>query len=377
MIRKTAFVITTINKPTSLEEYCKQVESYNHKNVEFFVVGDKKTPSIVPGYCEDLSSKYSVPINYMDLKEQDEIIGEYDGLLDFYPYNDANRKHIGIIKAYIDGFETMIVGDDDNFATDHDFFGYHDIVGSDQELKLIESPSGWFNVCEYLIEENNMPIYHRGYPWSQRKIEKENTTIRKEKGKIMVNAGLWMDDPDVDAVSRLFWPIRAIGMQEDFSPNFGLYPGTWCPFNNQNTALDREVIPAYLTVYPTLRYSDILPSFVVCRIAEHLNHVISFGYPFSRQIRNKHNIWVDLEMEMYGAQAAEVFIDLLKSADLTKNSYHECLGELNTHFEKNRKIIENLPTKQKKMLTEFIEALNVYHYAFDTIRSNSKLSIER
>lgn len=373
MIKKTAYIITTINKPVSLEGYCKNVEFYKHKNIDFFVVGDKKTPTGVPKYCEQLSSKYSIPIHYMHLKEQDKIIKDHklDGM---YPYNDANRRFLGMIKAYIQGYDTFVLGDDDNFATNHDFFSYHDIVGSERELPLIESPSGWFNTCEYLIEENNMPFYHRGYPWSKRKKQKELITIHNKKAKVVVNAGFWLDDPDIDAVSRLYYPIRAIDMKKEMTPYFGLFPGTWCPFNNQNTAMSREVLSGYLNIHNGLRYADVYPSFVVCMIAGHLNHIISFGYPLVRQLRNEHNLWDDMAEEMYGAQAAEILIDLLRSAELTGKNYHDCLGELNLHFDENKQAITNLPSRQRNTLLPFIEGLKTYYEAFESIHKEYKIN---
>jgi len=374
-MKKTAYIITTINKPVSLEGFCKNAVFYKHKNIDFFVVGDKKTPAEVPGYCEQLSSKYSIPVYYMGLKEQDKMIDDYK-FDNMFPYNDANRRFLGMIKAYIEGYESFVLGDDDNFATNHDFFKHHDIVGTEKEIPLVESPSGWFNTCEFLIEEHNMPFYHRGYPWSKRKVQKETITIHHGKRKVVVNAGLWLDDPDVDAVTRLYYPVRAVDIKKEMTPHFGLFPRTWCPFNNQNTAIAREVLPAYFTIHHAKRYADVFPSFVVCKIAGHLDHVISYGYPLVRQIRNEHNLWVDMEDEMYGAQSAEIFIDLLRSSELSGKNYHDCIGDLNEHLDKNRKILTKLPDKQKKILLPFIDGQKVYHDRFDLIEKDSKKHIK-
>jgi hypothetical protein len=60
---------------------------------------------------------------------------------------------------------------------------------------------------------------------------------------VVVNAGLWLGDPDVDAVTRICNDINA--EQYTREQSFALARGTWCPFNSQNTALWRGVIPAY------------------------------------------------------------------------------------------------------------------------------------
>ena len=179
---------------------------------------------------------------------------------------------------------------------------------------------------------------------------------------------IYVDDPDIDAVSRLFWPIRVTGMRPEVEPNFGLFPGTWCPFNNQNTAMAREILPAYFTPHNAKRFSDIWPAYVVCRIAQHLNHVISYGHPFVRQIRNPHNYWQDIDDEKVGAQATEPLVDLLRSAELEGNNYHDCLGELIAHLNAQMPVIERCPSDQREMLTDFIKNLEVWHEVFDSIQ---------
>lgn len=369
-MKKTAVVTTTINMPVMLESYCKNALLNKHKNIEFFVIGDQKTPAEAPKYCNKLTSEYSYPIHYLSLKDQEKELKDYPKLLRIFPYNNADRKLLGMIIAYLQNFDVMITVDDDNYATDHDFFGCHGITGTEKELPLIESSSGWFNACHYLMEENNMPVYHRGLPWSKRIYKKENFNIRNAKKRVVVNAGFWLGDPDIDAVSRLFWPIRVTGMKPDLSPTFGLFPGTWCTFNNQNTAMAREILPAYLTPPNSKRYSDLFPAYIICKIAGHLNHIVAYGHPFARHPRNPHNLWKDMEKEIVGAQAAETFIEILRSAELTEKNYHDCLGELNEHLEKQKEIIKKLPEDQREMLLDLIKNYKIYHEVFDSIHEH-------
>lgn len=366
-IKKTAIVSTTIRVPKMLKEYCQNAKVLNYGNIEIFIIGDKKTPSEARQFCEKLTSSYNIPVHYLGIEEQEEILKDYPKLKQIVPYNSACRKILGLLIAYLGGFENLITVDDDNFLADNDFFGYHDIAGSDLELTLIKSPSGWFNACEYLIEENNMPFYYRGFPWSKRKTEKELITILKEKVHVVVNSGFWLGDPDVDAVSRLFWPIRVKGMRAEVGPNFGLCPGTWCPFNNQNTAMAREILPAYFTPHNAQRFSDLWPAYVVNCIASHLNHVISYGRPFVHQIRNPHNYWQDVDEEKVGAQATEPLIALLRSVKLVGKNYHDCLGELIAHLNSNKDVIEKLPDEQREMLLDFVRCLEIWHEIFDSI----------
>lgn len=375
-MKKTALVLTTIRVPTLLEDYCHNAHLYHHENIKMFIVGDKKTPPEARWFCDQLSSTSHIPIQYLGIEEQEEILKAYPKLLNIVPYNSPDRKILGILIAYLENYDNIITIDDDNLATAHDFFGYHSIAGTEAELPLVESPSGWFNTCEYLIEESNMPIYHRGFPWSQRKSKKEAVTWHRAKVKVVVNAGFWLDDPDIDATSRLFWPIRATGMSQEVAPNFGLYPGTWCPFDNQNTAMTREIIPAYFTPNVAMRFSDVWPACIVTRIAQHLNHVVSYGFPLVHQIRNPHNYWQDIDDEKIGAQATEPLIELLRSAKLTKNNYHDCLGELIVHLKNQGAVIEKCPSDQRKMLTGFIGNLEVWHEVFESIKGDNSRKVD-
>ncbi len=367
-MKKTALVTTSIRVPMMLEGYCRNANLYHHKDIKMFMVGDKKTPDEAHAFCDRLSSTYQLSVQYLGIEEQEQRLKDYPQLSKIIPYNSACRKLLGMLIAYLEGFENIITVDDDNFVTDHDFFSCHDIVGSELELSLVESPSGWFNTCQYLIEEHNIPFYYRGIPWSQRKAEKDSVTWHRARLRVVANSGFWLDDPDIDAVSRLFWPIRTTGMRPEVEPTFGLYPGTWCPFNNQNTAMSREILPAYFTPHNAKRFSDIWPAYVVCRIAEHLNHVISYGHPFVRQIRNPHNYWQDVDDEKIGAQATEPLVDLLRSAKLEGNNYHDCLGELITHLNAQMAVIEKCPSDQRDMLIDFIKNLEVWHEVFDAIQ---------
>ena len=112
-----------------------------------------------------------------------------------------------------------------------------------------------------------------------------------------------------------------------------LQPGTWSPFNSQNTALMRDAVPAYFLSPYTGRYDDIWASYVVERIAQHMGHIIAFGEPLVRQKRNEHNLWRDLDAERNGMILTDGFCAALREVRLLGTSYHDCLGE----------IIEGLP----------------------------------
>ena len=62
-----AITITTINKPTVIESYIKNIQNYSHKNVAIIIVGDKKTPSGVEDYCASVARESSITVKYLDV----------------------------------------------------------------------------------------------------------------------------------------------------------------------------------------------------------------------------------------------------------------------------------------------------------------------
>jgi hypothetical protein len=127
------------------------------------------------------------------------------------------------------------------------------------------------------------------------------------------------------AVSRLFWPINVIALDSRYEPNFALNPGTWAPFNDQNTSISREIIPIFFKPPSTGRNADIWTAYVVTKLAEHFNHVITYGQPLVKQIRNIHDLREDYKIEELHNRSTDRFVNLLKSIDLKGDNYLEAL----------------------------------------------------
>ena len=326
-MNKTVIVTTTINVPVFLETICKNAVRYSRKDFSFMIIGDIKTPNETRQYCKMISDKFNVDIKYLDIPDQEKALLKHRELLDFVPLNHSARKTVGNFLAYLDGCESIIALDDDNYATETDFIGYHSIVGKEIEINVIHSESGWYNTCEQMIEKNRIPFYPRGYPWAQRFLPQIIAKERK-KVKVIINEGMVLGDPDIDAVSRLFWPIETIAMDSEFEPCFGLSSRTWAPFNDQNTAFCRELIPVYFKPLSTGRNGDIWTAFVIAKLAGHLGDTITHGQPLARQIRNYHDICQDYKNEELTNRTTDQFVSLLQKVQLTKETYIEAIDEL-------------------------------------------------
>jgi hypothetical protein len=351
---KTAITITTINVPKFIRGICQNLVTHKRTiNTSILVIGDVKTPVETKGYCQKISNEFKVEIEYLDIRGQKKALAKYPDLLNLFPYNTPDRVILGGMLSYLRGCDRLIAVDDDNYITKHDFVGFHSITGKEAKLNLIKNDQGWFNVHNALKEEHDIPFYPRGFPWQQRNPASNKKAYKSKTVKVVANQGLVLEDPDIDAISRLFWPIRATAMKSDFAPQFGLYPGTWSPFNYQNTSLCREIIPLYYRPLSAIRNADIWTAYLINKLAEHFGHVITFGQPLVKQIRNPHNLWSDLDVELINNRATDYLISLLRNANLTKHTYFEALGELITQCQKGLGKIKTIGALEKEMIKQF------------------------
>jgi hypothetical protein len=113
-----------------------------------------------------------------------------------------------------------------------------------------------------------------------------------------IQQGLADDNPDVDAVFRLLFPLP-LSFRRD--RRVALASGTWSPFNSQNTAWFPEAYPLlYLPSYCSFRMTDIWRGFVAQRIAWTNGWSLLFTEPDVYQERNEHNLMKDFADEVSG-----------------------------------------------------------------------------
>ncbi len=322
----TALVTTTINVPHLLGKYALDASAHG-RDVKLYVAGDRKTPLQASKVCATVSSETGIECEYMDCSAQEAFLRPWPRLAAHLPWDCVQRRNVAILKAAADGAQVVITIDDDNFVEEKDYFGEHDIVGQQTELDEFGKPGEWFNVCSFLDEASGREFFARGYGMQARTVSaSEEQQLTSAKRLIAVNAGLWLGDPDIDASTRLSAPACAVAYRRE--ANFLVAPGCWTPFNSQNTALARAALPAYFLSPFVGRFDDILASFIVKRIADHLKEGIAFGRPLVRQERNEHDLLNDLALENLGMKITDAFVHALQDARLSSSSYAACAVEL-------------------------------------------------
>ncbi len=317
--------------PTLLEAYARDAVEHGRRVEQFVVVGDRKTPPEAARFCESVERDTGIRVRFLGVEDQERYLERWPEFADFLPWNCIQRRNVGLLVAWEGEAEIVVTIDDDNFLEQDDYLGRHAHLGAEQELEAVEAETGWWNVCAMLEEARGIPFYHRGHPLSQRWNDGEwrRTTLR---ARPVVNAGLWLDDPDVDALARLYFPVCATGPSEHYRDRLALAPGTWAPFNSQNTALLRELVPAYLLFPHVGRYDDIWASYVIRHIADAFGDVVTYGAPLVRQERNPHDYFKDFDAERLGLEANDVFLEALRGCEVSASDYAGAYAEIAAQF---------------------------------------------
>jgi len=339
MALRAAMVLTTIADPVLLEGYCENFTRYGHLDqVQVIVIPDKKTPPAVFERCVGLRKKgLDVPCPPLD--EQERIlrrIGFPPGLV---PHNSDNRRNVGFLMAAESGADFLISIDDDNYCPEHeDFFTEHACVCSEPASRyVVDATNGWFNLCELLELEPASLIYPRGFPYFARHRERR-VEFQQRITEVRVNACMWLRDPDLDGITWLAAPVRALSF---LGKSVVLGDRTWSPVNTQNTALYRDAIPAYyflpmgnsLTGLQIDRYGDILSGYFCQACARHLGHSIRAGTPVARHLRNAHRYLRDVTQELAGILVLEDILPWLAELNLDGSTYGEAYLSLNHQLE--------------------------------------------
>lgn len=360
-----SIVITTIYLPKVLESFAHNFQQYSQKDeVEVLVIGDLKTPKETREYAEKFRNK-GFHFEYWDVNAQKSWLERFPELDRVIPYNSDNRRNIGYLIAYERGRECIIAVDDDNYPIEADYLEGHAKVGTKQRWKTVRSSSGWYNVCELLEIEGGYKLYPRGYPYAYRWLKDEYCEFFESEGRIVVNAGLWLGDPDVDAATRLYRPINSIGLKEK---TLVLDPSTICPFNTQNTAFHRDILPCYYYIpmgevidgLKIDRYGDIWSSYFAKKVIDKMNDRVAFGVPLSRHERNTHDLLKDLGQEYWGMVLTNRLVDLLAQIELTATSYGDCYIELSHKLEAKIREPEDLSEGIKDYLSKICQNMRIW-----------------
>jgi hypothetical protein len=267
-------VVTTVQSPTpalrALLAHCA--------GWQIVVVGDSKTPDDweqVPG------------IHWLSLARQSE---EFPALAQALPLGHYSRKNLGYLYAIRRGAGWILETDDDNEPRE----GFGDVPELVLEGRAIGG-RGWFNPY---LHFGRGDVWPRGLPldalWQPGRV-----LAHRARAECPVQQFLVDGDPDVDAIFRLVHRGRSIRFAAN--PPLLVEPGTWAPFNSQNTLFHAGAFPTlYLPHECSFRMTDIWRSLVAQSSLWAHGHRIAFRGPTAWQARNAHSLLQDFAEEVPG-----------------------------------------------------------------------------
>lgn len=269
-------VITTINKPT--QAMVQLAEGARKHGWNMIVIGDRKSP---PDF--DLPGA-----DYYDLARQASTGFKFASAV---PVGHYARKNVGYLIAMANKASVITETDDDNLPLET-FWNDRSL----EQLAPTMDEDGWVNVYRYF---SDLPIWPRGLPLKE--IQQScipRAQIASRQVECPVHQGLANENPDVDAIFRLAFPLPFNFQDQD---PIILTGKSWCPFNSQNTKWFGEAFEImYLPYHCSFRMTDIWRSFVVERILFGNGKGIMFHNASVYQERNEHDLLKDFEDEVVG-----------------------------------------------------------------------------
>lgn len=293
-MKKTALVITSIAEPT-LPALTECARGSGENGLSFIVIGDRKSPD-------------SFSLEGCDFWSLDRQFKMSFSLAPLLPRDHYARKNLGYLQSIAQGCDVLVETDDDNLPLEK-FWTKRRL---EHRVPLIEN-GGWLNV--YRAFDPDQPVWPRGLPLSHLHSPDEPTSRGVETDCICpIQQGLAESNPDVDAIYRLNHPLP---VQFRASDPVALGPGTWCPFNSQNTTWFRDAFPLlYLPSHCSFRVTDIWRSLVAQLIAHANEWPILFHGPTVLHERNEHDLTRDFFDEIPSYKFNHLIVERLSSLDL-------------------------------------------------------------
>lgn len=302
-------VMTTIHSPTSTVKALSNLHGW-----QVLVVGDRKTPQ-----------SWRLPnVIFLDIKSQKSLGFK---VLHHLPYDSYTRKTIGYLYAIKRGAKYIYEVDDDNFP-EEGLNGFH--VSSETTSHLVLSTNNL--TSNPYIHFGQMSLWPRGYPLDRIGLSPDRTYELCETRSPAIQQGVVNGDPDVDALTRMTRKHKSGKLLLQFdktAPPYMLPPGTYAPFNSQNTFFQRGAF--WAMVLPTGvpdRVSDIFRSYWAQRLMWLIGESLAFAPPNAVQERSGHSDLKDAEDESEMYHGIGQYIKKLNEWQCEEISFYECVKEL-------------------------------------------------
>jgi hypothetical protein len=273
----------------------------------------------------------------------------YRKYLDTIPERCHAETSFGFLVAYEENADIIIEIDDDVslLPNKRALIDLHlkNLFSRDGETVL--SNAKWYNSMENLALDN-IHFFPRGHPYSL-DARKEDYQWINSGDKCVLNMGLWLGNPDLDALTILY----KSGLDGKFTIEGGelkrskvlLDNGVYTAICSMNTAFVRRIVPAFYQLYMNVmgvdRFDDIWSGIFVKKVADSVGDKICLGEPLVYHDKKPRNVFKDLTKELNGMEINEFLWKMVDELELNGRTYWEAYNSLTEGLTKNITKIPN------------------------------------
>jgi len=173
---------------------CIVMPSIRQPNLDYLEpLGD--TPvCVIDDSNGNISKKLASHITVLDYNDRDKMLGRKAWLI---PEKNPSCKNLGLYWAWKEGFDTIILLDDDcDCRVSPNYLDEIPVNKPSTKFK-VNTPNSWVNTMQCLGED---VMWARGFPYEYRHepntYDKEQTVVSK------FNEGLWTGTPDINGMDK-------------------------------------------------------------------------------------------------------------------------------------------------------------------------------
>lgn len=281
----------------------------------------------------------NIPHEYYGPKEREEWFKQrfgnsYTKYLQLIPERCHAETSFGFLKAYEDG-ATVILEIDDDVYVSKDFLEAHVHNLFSEGGVTVQASGKWYNTIENLDINISQKIFPRGHPYDSA-CRSEDYVWFNEGGSCVLNMGLWRGQPDLDALTILYYgglegrcTIESKGHKRE---KVIIGKGTYFGLCSMNTSFLPKIVPAFYQLYMNFknidRFDDIWSGVFLKKIADHVGDRLCLGKPSGMHVKRGRSIFKDLQKEVNGLEMNEYLWKVCEATELSSKSYADCYLEL-------------------------------------------------
>jgi len=368
-------VVSSVNELINIAQFKSQFQESSH-GIKLIVIdeGDEKLREKNRNVLQGLRYDFYGPKERLSWFQERFGLGRADEYASVIPERCHAETSFGFLVAYEEDANVIIELDDDTFPVNgHNLIREHlENLFNIQGVK-VSSKCKWYNTIENLIMEPQLFIFPRGHPYSPEARERTYVWIGDGGSQCVLNMGLWLGHPDLDAMTILYYggldgrgEICSKGLKRN---KIIVDYGTYFAVCSMNTSFLPRIIPAFYQLYMNCmgidRFDDIWSGIFLKKITDHLGDGVSLGSPPIYHNKRPRNVFRDLKKELEGMAINEFLWRIVDSIELTGENYYDCYRELIDGLEKcinrfneklHRDFIE-LQTRKMKLWLEIIDKI--------------------